>query len=53
MQVEADRSEAPNAIRNDLGAIFVSLELIPARAEADSQEGLNEAANRGGSGEVA
>ena len=27
MQVEADRPEAPSAIRNDLGAIFVSLEL--------------------------
>ena len=27
MQTVADRSEAPNAIRTDLGAIFVSLEL--------------------------
>jgi transposase len=27
MQTVADRPEAPNAIRNDLGAIFVSLEL--------------------------
>ena len=27
MQTIADRSEAPSAIRNDLGAIFVSLEL--------------------------
>ncbi len=27
MQTVADRSEAPNAIRNDLGAIFISLEL--------------------------
>jgi transposase len=27
MQVIADRAEAPNAIRSDLGAIFVSLEL--------------------------
>ncbi len=27
MQVKADRPEAPSAIRNDLGAIFVSLEL--------------------------
>ena len=27
MQTVADRPEAPNAIRNDLGAIFISLEL--------------------------
>ena len=27
MQSVADRSKAPNAIRNDLGAIFISLEL--------------------------
>ena len=27
MQVKADRPEAPSAIRSDLGAIFVSLEL--------------------------
>ncbi len=27
MQTVADRPEAPNAIRNDLGAIFVSMEL--------------------------
>ena len=27
MQAIADRSEAPSAIRNDLGAIFVSMEL--------------------------
>jgi len=27
MQVKADRPEAPSAIRADLGAIFVSLEL--------------------------
>jgi transposase len=27
MQSVADRPEAPSAIRNDLGAIFVSLEL--------------------------
>ena len=28
MQVIADRPEAPSAIRSDLGAIFVSLELV-------------------------
>ena len=27
MQVKADRPEAPSAIRSDLGAIFISLEL--------------------------
>ncbi len=27
MQIKADQPEAPNAIRSDLGAIFVSLEL--------------------------
>ncbi len=27
MQIKADRPETPNAIRSDLGAIFVSLEL--------------------------
>ncbi len=27
MQIGADRPEAPNTIRSDLGAIFVSLEL--------------------------
>src|SRR5580692_9236101 len=31
MQTVADRSEAPNAIRTDLGAIFVSLELSRSR----------------------
>jgi hypothetical protein len=29
MQVKADRPEAPSAIRSDVGAIFVSLELKP------------------------
>jgi hypothetical protein len=30
MQTAADHPEAPTAIRHNLGAIFISLELIPA-----------------------
>src|SRR5271170_4158664 len=53
MQTVADRSEAPNAIRTDLGAIFVSLELSRSRwlitsLSPDGGEKMSKHAVRGG-----
>ena len=53
MQTVADRSEAPNAIRTDLGAIFVSLELSRSRwlitsLSPDGREKMSKHAVRGG-----
>ena len=53
MQTVADRHEAPNAIRTDLGAIFVSLELSRSRwlitsLSPDGGEKMSKHAVRGG-----
>ena len=53
MQTVAYRPEAPNAIRNDLGAIFVSLELSRSRwlitsLSPDGGEKMSKHAVRGG-----